>query len=118
MPELELRFVDQFAIEPADGKLVTRFEFPRSQQVRAFVLARAGGVCELCGEKGFTTRAGTIYLETHHVVPLSEHGEDSVSNVVAICPNDHRRAHVGEEASNIQQRLLALLAEVTAEETA
>lgn len=69
-----------------------------------------------CAVKGFTTRADTVYLETHHVVPLSEHGEDNVINVVAICPNDHRRAHYSEEASDIQQRLLTLLAEFAAEE--
>lgn len=117
-PQPEYRFVDQFAIEPAEEKMVNRFEYPRSLQVREFVLARAGGFCELCGEKGFTTRAGTVYLETHHVVPLSEHGEDSVANVVAICPNDHRRAHFGEEASDIRQRLLTLLAEMAAEQAA
>jgi 5-methylcytosine-specific restriction protein A len=117
-PQPEHRFVDQFAIEPGEGKMVSRFEYPRSPQVRVFVLARAGGFCELCGEKGFTTRTGTVYLETHHVVPLSEHGEDSVANVVAICPNDHRRAHFGEEASDIRQRLLTLLAEMAAEQAA
>lgn len=114
----ERRFVDQFAIEPGEGKMVNRFEYSRSPQVREFVLKRACGFCELCGQKGFTTQAGTIYLETHHVVPLSEQGEDSIANVVAICPNDHRRAHFGEEASDIRQRLLTLLAEMAAEEAA
>ena len=117
-PEPERRFVDQFTIGAGEGKMVNKFEYSRSPQVREFVLARAGGFCELCGEKGFTTRAGTVYLETHHVVPLSEQGEDSVTNVVAICPNDHRRAHFGDEASDIQQRLLTLLADMAEEDAA
>lgn len=117
-PKPEDRFVDQFSIKAVEGKTVNRFEYPRSQLVRERVLTRAGGVCELCGQNGFTTRAGTVYLETHHVVPLSEQGEDSVTNVVAICPNDHRRAHFSDEANDIRHRLLTLLAEIGREEAA
>jgi 5-methylcytosine-specific restriction protein A len=31
------------------------------------------------------------YLETHHVISLSEQGPGKVTNVIALCPNDHRR---------------------------
>jgi 5-methylcytosine-specific restriction protein A len=55
---------------------------------------------------------GRIYLETHHVVPLSEKGVDHEWNVVALCPNDHREAHHGERRDAIRTRLLAMLAEV------
>ena len=34
------------------------------------------------------------YLEEHHVKQLADGGTDSMDNVVAICPNCHRRMHV------------------------
>jgi 5-methylcytosine-specific restriction enzyme A len=71
---------------------------------------RAGGLCELCNEPGFVTAAGSIYLETHHVVPLADNGLDHPSNVVAICPQDHRRTHYAAERDEIAVRLTAILA--------
>ena len=53
---------------------------------------------------------GKVYLETHHVVPLHEKGPDSVSNVVALCPNHHREAHHGKNRAQIREQLLAKLA--------
>ena len=80
--------------------------------MRDAALTRAGGVCELCGEKGFVSRSGKVYLETHHVVPLSEGGSDNEQNVAALCPNDHREAHFGERAAAIRERLVQTLAEI------
>jgi 5-methylcytosine-specific restriction protein A len=56
--------------------------------------------------------SGAIYLETHHVVPLSENGADHERNVVAICPNDHREAHHGERREAIRTDLLVMLARI------
>ena len=50
--------------------------------------------------------AGGIYLETHHVFPLSLSGPDIEWNVVAICPNDHRRAHFASDKNEIRARLV------------
>jgi 5-methylcytosine-specific restriction enzyme A len=33
------------------------------------------------------------YLEAHHVISLAENGDDSVDNVIALCPEHHREAH-------------------------
>ncbi|MBC7620936.1 MAG: HNH endonuclease, partial [Candidatus Saccharibacteria bacterium] len=80
-----------------------------SAAVREAVLIRAGGLCELCNEPGFVTAAGSVYLETHHVVPLADNGLDDASNVVAICPKDHRRAHYAADRDAIAIRLTAIL---------
>jgi 5-methylcytosine-specific restriction enzyme A len=48
----------------------------RDALVRTRVLERAQGQCELCDAEGFLTADGRKYLETHHVVPLSEQGID------------------------------------------
>lgn len=109
------QFVDQFSLDQAD-KIETRrrqrigSEFVRDPSVRTQALARANGHCEHCGERGFEMSGGAIYLETHHVVPLSEGGTDLVTNVAALCPNDHKRAHFGSDANFIRAALLSKIA--------
>ena len=103
-------FVDQFSLpEPPEKRDSTGSTFVRSQEVRRNVLARAQGICECCGLHGFRTLNETIYLETHHVISLSENGPDIEWNVVAICPNDHRRAHCAEDRLAIRDELIAKL---------
>ena len=110
-PELDRsKYVDQFsAPAPPTMREATVLLRDRSAAVREAVLMRAGGLCELCNEPGFVTAAGSIYLETHHVVPLADNGPDLPSNVVAICPQDHRRAHYAAERDEIAIRLTAIL---------
>lgn len=106
-----MEFVDQFSAEPEPEtpvvakRAVEGEAFVRSADVRRRVLLRARGICELCGAEGFKTVAGQIYLETHHVIPLCEGGPDAAANVVALCPNDHRRAHHGADRGDLRQRL-------------
>jgi 5-methylcytosine-specific restriction protein A len=111
-----VRFVDQYTIASADVKREesTGFVYSRSRSVRDAALTRAAGVCELCGKKGFLSRTGTVYLETHHVVPLGEGGSDNEQNVAALCPNDHREAHFGEKAEAIREQLRLMLLDVDA----
>jgi 5-methylcytosine-specific restriction protein A len=77
------------------AKLVYVFE--RNLDVVVEVLLRARGYCEGCKKKGpFIRRSnGTVYLEVHHKQPLSEGGEDTVENAIALCPNCHRHSHFG-----------------------
>lgn len=57
---------------------------------------RAAGRCEHCKNVApFLTGAGLPYLEVHHVIPLSQDGADRLENVLALCPNCHRKAHFG-----------------------
>lgn len=104
-------FVDQFSEpEAAAQHAVTALIHERSAAVRQTVLRRAKGICELCGERGFVTASGSIYLETHQVISLAEDGPDHEGNVVAICPQDHWRAHFAAERDEIRVRLRTLLA--------
>lgn len=50
---------------------------PIPARVRAIVLARAGGVCEVCGREA--------RLELHHRKYRSRGGAHSASNLVALC---------------------------------
>jgi len=102
------RFVDQFDVAEADPERVevSGFAFKRDPAVRAAAKLRANGCCEHCGEPGFKMASGSIYLETHHVVPLCEGGLDNVRNVAALCPNDHKKAHYAAERESIRASLL------------
>lgn len=71
--------------------------YVRNPDVVAEVLQRANGNCEECREVAPFVRSsnGTPYLEVHHRKQLSDGGDDTVENAVALCPNCHRRKHFG-----------------------
>lgn len=109
----EPEYVDQFEIAETELSAPERRDysssaFVRDPAIRRAALHRAAGKCEFCGLQGFRMMSGAIYLETHHVIPLSEGGSDHISNVVALCPNDHRRSHFAEERMAMRKTLLAL----------
>jgi 5-methylcytosine-specific restriction enzyme A len=100
-------YVDQFSVPGVPNETpASHWEkkkvFDRDATVRAAVLARARGRCEHCGEPGFSMPNCGVYLETHHVVPLAEGGPDTRGNVIALCPNHHRRAHHGVDRSELR----------------
>ena len=77
----------------------------RSQALKLYVSARSKGFCEGCGEKApFNTKNGP-FLECHHVHRLADGGPDHPRNVVALCPNCHRRSHYAEDAEKFNNRL-------------
>lgn len=72
--------------------------YMRSEFVSELAKRRAEGICELSDENGCYHGApfevdGIPYLESHHVKWLSQGGEDVVENVVALCPNCHKKMH-------------------------
>jgi 5-methylcytosine-specific restriction protein A len=81
---------------PVQTTVTTRV-YERNRDVVAEVLLRANGVCEQCKLPAPFMRKsnGKPYLEVHHKVLLSDNGEDSVENSIALCPNCHRQQHYG-----------------------
>jgi 5-methylcytosine-specific restriction protein A len=80
----------------------------RSRLVRAYALARAAGLCELCGEPApFVSTRGEPFLEVHHIHRLSDGGADRPDAVASLCPNCHRQAHFGENSQQINLTLSA-----------
>ena len=107
----EAKKVDQFDVAPPDKADPERIDvhgkaFVRDPAVRAAVLARAAGRCEFCDAPGFVTSSGEVVLDTHHIIPLSEGGADSVRNAAAVCPNHHHEAHYCASAAVIRDFLL------------
>jgi len=71
--------------------------YKRNPYVIAEVLKRANGNCEKCTKPALFIRKSdnTPYLEVHHKIPLSENGDDTVENAMAVCPNCHRELYFG-----------------------
>ncbi|MHC8334142.1 HNH endonuclease [Pseudomonas sp. LB3P25] len=106
---------DQFIGSEKPGcNEATVIVWERSAKVRQIVLARSKGHCEHCGRLGFLKANGEIYVETHHVVPLSEEGADVPGNVIALCPEHHREAHFGAEREALKASFLQVLLTVVA----
>jgi 5-methylcytosine-specific restriction endonuclease McrA len=59
--------------------------FNRKKNVFESVLRRARKCCEHCGTPS-DNASGATSLEPYHIVPLSDGGEHSIKNVVALCP--------------------------------
>jgi len=83
--------------------------FPRDPEVRAFVIKRAKGRCEYCGRTGFELPDGRCYVEAHHVIGLAKNGPDTVTNVIALCPEHHREAHFGVNAEDLEAKFIVRL---------
>ena len=103
----------------------------RSPYLKKMVKRMANGICQMCGEKApFYDRNNEPYLEEHHVKQLAKGGSDTMDNVVAICPNCHRRVHVlkkdedviilekmAKQNNNRYQRLLAYIEKMQNEQS-
>jgi 5-methylcytosine-specific restriction protein A len=78
----------------------------RNQYVVQYVRRRASGRCELCANLGpFVVSDGLPFLEVHHVKWLSDGGEDTTENIVALCPNCHRKMHLINSEDDVNQLL-------------
>lgn len=100
---------DVESIEPLFVPLKVRRHTENIAVIRRWVILRANGHCQLCGQEApFKTPDGIPYLEVHHLVPVSEGGSNDVGNLVALCPNCHRKADIYPEQVD-KERLKYLL---------
>lgn len=82
---------------------ITKVYF-RDPYVAEYAKRRANGICDLCEKSApFINKNNQPYLETHHIVWLSNGGEDSIENTVALCPNCHRKMHVLDLKKDIEK---------------
>ena len=72
-------------------------KYDRDPEVVKYALAKAKGKCGDCKKRAPFKKASTNepYLEVHHKIPLAQGGSDTRDNVVALCPNCHRKRHYG-----------------------
>lgn len=89
-------------------QMVSQVVVRRNPALSKFTILKADGECELCkSDSGI--KDGTPYLEVHHVIPLSEGGNDEYENMVALCPNCHKRVHLSNDSKKMQKELENIL---------
>lgn len=77
------------------NRQVASTAYERNVYVAELIHRRAAGICQLCDQPApFRTKKNEPYLEPHHIVWLTQGGEDTVENTVALCPNCHTKMHV------------------------
>jgi len=87
-------------------RMAKRLYYERSEAIRAYVLRRAGGLCEACAKAApFHRKDGNPYLEPHHTRRLSDGGPDHPRWVAAVCPNCHREIHHGVNGGALNRSL-------------
>jgi 5-methylcytosine-specific restriction protein A len=85
----------------------TRTSYSRSEVVKRYAKRVADGLCQGCGEEApFIDEDGEPFLEVHHLYRRSDGGADDPDNVIALCPNCHRRVHHGEDGDAFNERLI------------
>lgn len=110
----KLRNLAKDASKPSvPGKPTMGTVYERSRLVRAYVLARARGLCEYDNKRApFLRENGEPYLEPHHIERLSDGGPDDPKSIIALCPNCHRRAHSGANRAAFKAELVHLMATI------
>ncbi|THE64894.1 HNH endonuclease [Salinadaptatus halalkaliphilus] len=88
--------------------MISLHDFPSSfSYLVIYWVLRADGVCQGCDEPApFTDTDGEPFLEVHHLQRRSDGGPDHPDNVVALCPNCHRRVHHGPDGEAFDRALL------------
>jgi len=75
--------------------------------VKEFALRHADGVCQGCNQEApFVDESGEPFLEVHHLHRRSDGGADEPENVIALCPNCHRRVHHGQDGKEFNRQLI------------
>ncbi|MCG8472271.1 MAG: HNH endonuclease [Desulfobacterales bacterium] len=81
----------------------------RSQAIKFYALKRSNGDCEACNDPApFNSKAGP-FLECHHLHRVSDGGPDHPENVIALCPNCHRKAHYAVNAKEFNNTLKSVV---------
>ena len=83
-----------------DGETLEKLFVPKKvrkytsnlSEIRHHVVLRANGKCQLCGKDApFIDKFGLPYLEVHNIEPETEGGSSIISNLIALCPNCHKK---------------------------
>lgn len=91
----ELEFQARYSVKEGGKRSVVSDDYIRDPLVAEYAKRKANGICRLCNQPApFHDRYGDPFLEVHHIVPLADDGPDTIDNVVALCPNCHRKMHV------------------------
>lgn len=80
-----------------------RFITVRNKAKGDFVLKEQKYQCQVDStHQSFITKAGLPYMEKHHLISMMYYEEyendlDDIANIVSLCPNCHRKIHLGNK---------------------
>lgn len=95
LSDRELARYTEIKILEKEPRKIETVVYRRDPYLKEMVKRIAEGKCQFCGAKApFIDRHGKPYLEEHHVKKLADGGNDVIENVVAVCPNCHRKIHI------------------------
>lgn len=81
-------------------------QIQRDPLVKAWVLRKVGGICELCdSDAPFVKDNGKPYMEVHHLRMLADGGSDTIHNTAGVCPSCHRALHFGRNRVTLMSTL-------------
>lgn len=103
------------AVRTAEPQTRMRVAYYRAEAIRRYALARARGNCEGCAKPAPFSSAQGPYLECHHLHRVADGGPDHPKNVIALCPNCHRRAHYARDAAGFNAKLVGIVQAVEAD---
>jgi predicted HNH restriction endonuclease len=106
--------IEEKLIEGAQKSLCTN-RYERSRKARQKCLAYHGYSCKVCG-MNFETFYGIAFkeiIEVHHIVPISQIGEeyaiDPIKDLVPVCPNCHAALHSKEDGTYTLEELRKMI---------
>ncbi len=81
--------------------------FDRNALVVLITKRRASFKCEVvdCPVPSFIAGDNKPYVETHHLVPLAEGGDDRIENTACLCAVHHREVHCGKNRAALTSAL-------------
>ena len=99
--------------------LSDKYKYQRNPLYSAYALKKANYLCELDNShKTFKRENSRNYVEGHHVIPMHaqedfEYSIDVPENIVALCPNCHRKVHSANEVTkkDIVNKLFKIIKE-------
>jgi predicted HNH restriction endonuclease len=111
LSNLKLKIQENEVIDRDSCKEGKTFVYTRNVLIKEFARRVAKGICQLCeSDAPFLDNQGNPFLEVHHIKYLSKGGSDTIENVVALCPNCHRKVHLlelEEDFTKIKEKALS-----------
>ncbi|WP_226897248.1 HNH endonuclease [Priestia megaterium] len=110
IPNLKSKIANMDADTKHSPKIIK--SYLRNKYVKQFAREVSMGNCQLCESRApFEDSFGTPFLEVHHIEWLSRGGKDDIENVIALCPNCHRKMHIvdqEEDVTKLKRRAIEL----------
>lgn len=95
LSEEELRRRIKSTGDKVSRRQVVGNKYDSSEEIKELAKRKANGKCVLCNNDApFRDKHGLPFLEGHHIISLASGGPDTEGNVVALCPNCHRKMHI------------------------